>query len=149
MAAILWLCWHILAASLQSQRQATQHDAQDGQRLPQDAQHSPEILDFGKVFGVKLRAKLTKKSSVWPLVGKSAEIAKKYRKNKNNQFFNFCWAPRPSNVKTNLTKTGPQSDQKSSKNVIDFLVQFLIDFLAFLRRFWEGLGPKLPKLATR
>ena len=34
-------------------------------------------VDFWWIFNAKLRAKLTKKSIIWLLVGKLAEIAKK------------------------------------------------------------------------
>ena len=37
-------------------------------------------MDFWWIFSAKLRAKLSKKSIIWPLVGKLAEIAKKLKK---------------------------------------------------------------------
>ena len=48
-------------------------------------------LDFWKVLGFKLGSKLTKKSIIWRLVGKLAEIAKKkiYIYEKNHKFFNL------------------------------------------------------------
>ena len=46
-------------------------------------------VDFWWIFGPKLKAKLTKKSIIWPLVGKFAEVAKKL---KNNLSFNVFWS---------------------------------------------------------
>ena len=36
-------------------------------------------VDFWWIWGAKLRAKLTEKSIIWPLVGQFAEIAKKIK----------------------------------------------------------------------
>ena len=42
-------------------------------------------MDFWWILNAKLRAKLTKKSIIWPLVGKLAEVAKMLQ---NYLFFN-------------------------------------------------------------
>ena len=55
------------------------------------------FTDFGSIFGrfwwifgPKLRAKLIKKSIIWPLVGKLAEIIKKLKK--TSVFFKVFWS---------------------------------------------------------
>ena len=91
-------------------------------------------VDFWWALGAKLKAKLTKKSIIWALVGKLAEVARIPKD------FNFFQYPRPSNFETNSTKKHSQTDQKSSKNLVSTLIQFLIDFGNNLGRFWDGFG---------
>ena len=93
-------------------------------------------VDFWWIFGPKLRAKLTKKSIIWPLVGKFAEIAKKLKK---QLVFQGFLVPRPSNFEAKLIKKRPQTDQKSTKILVSILIQFLMHL-------GGQLGPKtLPK----
>ena len=82
-------------------------------------------VDFWWVLGLKLGAKLTKKSIIWPLVGKLAEIAKMLQMYCKNQYF---WLSRPSNFEAKLVKKCSQSVQNSSKNLVSILSQFLMDF---------------------
>ena len=89
------------------------------------------------ILGLKLSAKLTKKSIMWPLVGKLAEVAKTLKK---LFVFQGFLVPRPSNFEAKLTKKLPQTNQKSRKNVVSILMQILIDLEANLGRFWEGFG---------
>ena len=74
LAAILGPSWghvgNFLVASWQSQRKATQHDAQDGQRWPQDAQHSSQRFDFAWILGIMLAPKINKRNYVKTEVAK-------------------------------------------------------------------------------
>ena len=80
---------------------------------------------FWWIFSAKLRAKLTKKSILWPLVGKLAEIAKNVE---NQKVYRSFWIPRPSNFEAKLSKKRSRTDQTSSKKTVRILMQFLIDF---------------------
>ena len=86
-------------------------------------------VDFWWILGAKLRAKLTKKSIIWPLVGKLAEVAKMLQ---NYCFLQYFWAPRPSNFEAKFNKKRTQTDQNSGKNLVSILIQFLMDFEANL-----------------
>ena len=66
-------------------------------------------VDFWWIWGAKLRAKLIKKSIMWPLVSKLAEVAKMLQ---NYRFFQYFWVPRPSNFDGKWTKERSQSDEK-------------------------------------
>ena len=82
-------------------------------------------VDFWWIFNAKLRAKLIKKSIIWPFVGKLAEVAKMLQIYCKNQYF---WLSRPSNFEAKLAKKCSQSVQNSSKNLVSILIQFLMDF---------------------
>ena len=82
-------------------------------------------MDFWWIFSAKLSAKLSKKSMIWLLVGKLAEVAKMLQIYCKNQYF---WLSRPSNFEAKLTKKCSQSVQNSSKNLVSILIQFLMDF---------------------
>ena len=82
-------------------------------------------VDFWWIVNAKLRAKLSKKSIIWLLVGKLAEIAKKLKKRKENQGF---LVSRPSNFEAKFNKKRSKTDQNSSKNLVSILIQFLMDF---------------------
>ena len=81
------------------------------------------------ILGAKLRAKLNKKSIIWPLVGKLAEVAKMLQ---NYCFFQYFWLPRPSNFEAKFNKKHTQTDQNSSKILVSILIQFLMDLGAKL-----------------
>ena len=72
-------------------------------------------VDFWWVLGLKLGAKLTKKSIIRPLVGNLPELIKKRS----------------------------QAIQKSSKKLVSILIQFLMDLGTNLGRFWEGFGGQI------
>ena len=82
-------------------------------------------MDFWWVWGAKLKAKLTKKSIIWPLVGKLAEVAKMLQ---NLFFFKYFWLTRPSNFEAKFKKKRTQIDQNSSKKLVSILIQFIMDF---------------------
>ena len=82
-------------------------------------------VDFWWILNAKLKAKLTKKSITWPLVGKLAEIAKMLQ---NYCFFQYFWLPRPSNFEAKFNKKRTQTDQNSSKNLVSILTQVSMDF---------------------
>ena len=69
--------------------------------------------------------KADKKSIIWPLVGKLAEVAKMLQ---NDCFCHYFWLPRPSNFEAKFNKKRTQTDQNSSKNLVSILIQFLTDF---------------------
>ena len=62
-------------------------------------------VDFWWIFSAKLRAKLTKKSIIWLLVGKLAEIAKKL---KNLRKIKVFWSPGLPTSKQNSIKSVPR-----------------------------------------
>ena len=62
-------------------------------------------VDFCWIFSAKLRAKLSKKSIIWLLVGKLAEIAKKLKKLKKIKVF---WSPGLPTSKQNSIKSVPR-----------------------------------------
>ena len=79
-------------------------------------------MDFWWIFSAKLRAKLTKKSIIWLLVGKFAEIVKKLKNLRKSRFFGL-----PA-FEAKFNKKRPKTDQNSSKNLVSILIQFLMDF---------------------
>ena len=104
----------------------------------------PFLIDFGSLLGRFLEGlgpqvecqvdqKFDHTASCWQ-VGRNSKNLKK------PTVFQCFWAPRPSNFETKLAKKRPQSDQKSSKKMINILTQFLIDFWSNLDRFWEDFG---------
>ena len=76
-------------------------------------------MDFWWIFSAKLRAKLTKKSIIWLLVGKLAEIVKKLKNLKKIKVF---WFPGLPTSKQNSIKKRTQTDQNSSKNLVSILM---------------------------
>ena len=70
----------------------------------------------------------------------SWQVRRNSKNLKKPKVFQGFWAPRPSNFEAKLSKKRPQSDQKSSKKMINMLNQFLIDFWSNLDRFWEDFG---------
>ena len=62
-------------------------------------------VDFWWIFSAKLRAKLTKKSIIWLLVGKLAEIVKKL---KNLWKIKVFWSPGLPTSKQNSIKSVPR-----------------------------------------
>ena len=71
-------------------------------------------------------------------VDKLAEVTSK--NTKTLKVLQGFWAPRHSNFEAKLTNIRPQSDQKSSKKLINILTQFLIDFWSNLDPFGEDFG---------
>ena len=69
-------------------------------------------VDFWWIFNAKLRAKLTKKSIIWLLVGKLAEIAKKL---KNQRKIKVFWSPGLPTSKQNSIKSVPRSIKIQTK----------------------------------
>ena len=59
-------------------------------------------VEFWWIFSAKLRAKLTKKSIIWPLDGKLAEVAKKL---KNLRKIMVFWSPGLPTSKQNSIKS--------------------------------------------
>ena len=109
----------------------------------------PFLIDFGSLlsgflvdFGSQVEGQVDKKSIIWPLVGKLAEIATKPSKKKPEVFQCFL-IPRPSNFEAKLTKKRPQSDQRSSKNLVSILILFFYDFGTNLCRFGKLLTARL------
>ena len=98
-------------------------------------------VDFWWALGAKLRAKLTRKSIIWPLVGKLAEVAKMLQ---NYCFFQYFSLPRPSNFEAKFNKKRTQTDQNSSKNLVSILIQVVIDFGRLLGRSWSQVGFQNP-----
>ena len=70
-------------------------------------------VDFWWIFSAKLRAKLTKKSIIWPLVGKLAEVAKKV---KNRRKIKVSWCPGLPTSKQNSIKSVPRPIKIQAKN---------------------------------
>jgi len=104
----------------------------------------PFLIDFGSLlgrflegFGSQVECQVDQKidhtASCWQ-VGQNSKNLKKPK------VFQGFWAPRPSNFEAKLAKKRPQSDQKSSKKLINILTQILIDFWSNLDRFWEDFG---------
>ena len=62
-------------------------------------------VDFWWIFGTKLRCKLTKKSIIWPVIGKLAEIAKKL---KNLGKIKVFWSPGLPTSKQNSIESVPR-----------------------------------------
>ena len=62
-------------------------------------------MDFGWILSAKLRAKLTKKTIIWPLVGKLAEVAKNLKNLKKIKVF---WCPGLPTSKQNSIKSVPR-----------------------------------------
>ena len=76
-------------------------------------------VDFWWIINAKLRAKLIKKSIIWLLVDKLAEVAKKL---KNIRKIKVFLVSRPSNFEAKFNKKLTQSDQNSSKNLVSILM---------------------------
>ena len=117
----------------------------------------PFLIDFGSLldrflegFGAQVECQVDQKidhtASCWQ-VGQNSK-----QKKKTISFpkvFQSFWAPRPCNFEAKFAKKRPQSDRTSSKNLINILTQFLIDFWSNLGRFWEDFGLQVgAKLGT-
>ena len=90
------------------------------------------FIDFGSLLGgflvdfqCQVEGQVDKKSIIWPVVGKLAEVAKMPQNYCKNQYF---WLSRPSNFEAKFNKKRTQTDQNSSKNLVSILIQFLMDF---------------------
>ena len=104
----------------------------------------PFFIDLGSLlgwfsvgFGLQVGSQVDKKMG---LVASFWQVGQNSKNLKKPGVFQGFWAPRPSNFEAKLAKNRPQSDQKSSKNLINILTQILIDFWSNLDRFWEDFG---------
>ena len=78
---------------------------------------------FRRVLGFKLKAKLTKKSIIWPLIGKLVEIASMIK----NNGVSILLGPSASHLRSKIDKkNAPLAINKSSKEMINILTKFLI-----------------------
>ena len=91
------------------------------------------INEKNSKLNAKLRPKIDHPTSCWQ-VGRSSKNTKTLK------VLQGFWAPRHSNFEAKLTNIRPQSDQKSSKKLINILTQFLIDFWSNLDPFGEDFG---------
>ena len=85
-------------------------------------------MDFWWVLAPKLRAKLTKKSIIGPLVGKLAEIAK------------ILFGPSAFQLRSEIDKRASPGRSKFKQKFGQHLDPFLMDFETSLGRFWEAFG---------
>ena len=97
-------------------------------------------MDFWWILGAKLRAKLIKKSIIWLLVGKLAEINNML---KTYYVFNDfgclglpTWHPKPTKIRS-------KSLPKSIKQGIENMMQDALVFGPLLARIWVDLAAKL------
>ena len=87
-------------------------------------------------FECQIEAKLTKKSIIWPLVGKLAEVAKKLK----NNFFSMFFGPSAFQLRSKIDKKASPDRSKFKQKFGQHLDPFLMDFGTNLGRFWEGFG---------
>ena len=71
-------------------------------------------VDFWWVWGLKLGAKLTKKSIIWPLVGKMAEIAKIAKKTTN---CSILFGPSASQLRIEIDKKASPGQSKIKQKI--------------------------------
>ena len=97
-------------------------------------------MDFWWILGAKLTTKLIKKSIIWPLVGKLAEINNML---KTYYVFNDfgclglpTWHPKPTKIRS-------KSLPKSIKQGIENMMQVGLVFGPLLARIWVDLAAKL------
>ena len=72
-------------------------------------------VDFWWILGAKLRAKLTKKSIIWPLVGKLAEVAKMQKK--KNVCFSILFGPSAFQLRSKIDKKASPGRSKIKQKI--------------------------------
>ncbi len=97
-------------------------------------------MEFGWVWGAKLKAKLANKSIIWPLVGKMSEIGKNTKFAGSSTLLIVFWFLGRLTWKPNSPKKCFQVDRKSNKKSVGILIHFLMDLGANLAGFGEGFG---------
>ena len=77
------------------------------------------LVDFWSQVEGQVDQKIDHIASSW-------QVRRRSKKAKKQLVFQGFLAPRPSNFDPKLTKKRPQTDQKSSKNLVSILIQFLM-----------------------
>ena len=72
-------------------------------------------------FGAQVQGQVDKK--IYHMAS-CLQVGRNSQNTKNPQVFQWFWGPRPSNFEAKLTRKHPQSDQKSSKNLVNILSNF-------------------------